>query len=193
MFLRVSWRASSQYLMRHFAVITVVVVCNEEEKALRKTVHLRTKCPLKCFFFLAVAFIEINVSDKKKWDTCKDILPGFMSPAWAGRKPLSHVFVWLFSFFKFQIETFSVSLLSPSGNSNFSWWKKHSSMNPWQVTSSSNSRTRHCAATQWAASLFFCYCCFHKKSSNLQQVNTSDVTMLQGRCCVVVLLLLFCV
>lgn len=145
------------------------------------------------FFFLAVAFIEINVSDKKKWDTCKDILPGFMSPAWAGRKPLSHVFVWLFSFFKFQIETFSVSLPSPSGNSNFSWWKKHSSMNPWQVTSSSNSRTRHCAATQWAASLFFCYCCFHKKSSNLQQVNTSDVTMLQGRCCVVVLLLLFCV
>lgn len=54
--------------MRHFAAITVVVVvvCNEEENALRKTVHLRTKCPLKCFFFLAVAFIEINVSDKKK-------------------------------------------------------------------------------------------------------------------------------
>lgn len=37
--------------MRHFAAITVVVVvCNEEENALRKTVHVCTKCPLKCFF-----------------------------------------------------------------------------------------------------------------------------------------------
>lgn len=50
-----------------------------------------------------------------------------------------------------------------------------------------------CSHTVGCFTFFFLYCCFHKKSSNLQRVNTSAVTMLQGRCCVVVLLLLFCV
>lgn len=88
MFLRVSWRASSQYLMRHFAAITVVVVCNEEEKALRKTVHLRTKCPLKCFFFFGCGIYW----DKRFWQEKMSHLQ--RHPAWVhvpslGRKETS--------------------------------------------------------------------------------------------------------
>lgn len=134
--------------------------------------------------FLAVAFIKSNISDKKQWDTCKDVQPGFMSTAWAGRKSLQIV--------RFCFTTNpGNSKLSREKNNDNNFFHQSLTTN-FSIPIKDSTLCSHCGRLLlllfFIIYFLFNLCWFCKKSSNFSQVTISDVQCFWDS----VMLLFFC-